>query len=92
MFPFFLSRTSDLQFLSSSLIFLDGLDVFSKNPRNVIYFICFSVIEHLPSELRDRFTELREMDLSVQSKIFGIRNKQLISRHGPHFLTSKKRQ
>ena len=33
---------------------------------------CFSllsaVIEHLPQELRDRFTEMREMDLSVQSE------------------------
>ena len=28
----------------------------------------FTVIEHLPSELRDRFTDIREMDLSVQSK------------------------
>jgi hypothetical protein len=30
---------------------------------------CFfvAVIEHLPSELTDRFTELREMDLSIQS-------------------------
>lgn len=27
-----------------------------------------SVIEHLPQELRDRFTEMRELDLSVQSK------------------------
>lgn len=26
------------------------------------------VIEHLPQELRDRFTEMREMDLSVQSE------------------------
>ena len=26
------------------------------------------MIEHLPSELRDRFTDIREMDLSVQSK------------------------
>lgn len=25
------------------------------------------VIEHLPQELRDRFTEMREMDLQVQS-------------------------
>jgi hypothetical protein len=25
------------------------------------------VIEHLPQELRDRFTEMREMDLGVQS-------------------------
>lgn len=29
----------------------------------------FVVIEHLPQELRDRFTEMREMDLSVQSKL-----------------------
>ena len=29
------------------------------------------VIEHLPQELRDRFTEMREMDLQVQSK-FGV--------------------
>jgi len=27
------------------------------------------MIEHLPQELRDRFTEMREMDLQVQSKI-----------------------
>ncbi len=27
-----------------------------------------SVIEHLPNELRERFTEMREMDLAVQSK------------------------
>ena len=26
------------------------------------------MIEHLPAELRDRFTEMREQDLSVQSK------------------------
>lgn len=26
-----------------------------------------AVIEHLPQELRDRFTEMREMDLGVQS-------------------------
>ena len=26
------------------------------------------MIEHLPAELRDRFTEMREMDLSVQSE------------------------
>jgi len=28
------------------------------------------VIEHLPAELRDRFTEMREVDLSVQSEWF----------------------
>ena len=31
-------------------------------------FIFILVIEHLPSELRDRFFDMREMDLSVQSK------------------------
>lgn len=31
-------------------------------------FKIFLVIEHLPQELRDRFTEMRELDLSVQSK------------------------
>lgn len=29
------------------------------------------VIEHLPQELRDRFTDMREMDLTVQSKCNG---------------------
>ena len=29
--------------------------------------IVIIVIEHLPQELRDRFTEMREMDLGVQS-------------------------
>lgn len=34
-----------------------------------IYYIEFVLaIEHLPSELRDRFTDMREMDLRVQSK------------------------
>ena len=28
------------------------------------------MIEHLPAELRDRFTDIREIDLSVQSKCF----------------------
>jgi len=33
----------------------------------------FAVIEHLPQELRDRFTEIREMDLQVQSTaILGV--------------------
>lgn len=27
-----------------------------------------SVIEHLPQELRDRFTDMREMDLAIHSK------------------------
>ena len=36
------------------------------NIWQIISFVL--VIEHLPSELRDRFTDLREMDLAVQSK------------------------
>ena len=35
-------------------------------------FKLFSVIEHLPQELRDRFTEMRELDLTVQSKGWGL--------------------
>ncbi len=31
------------------------------------YHLPIVVIEHLPQELRDRFTEMREMDLQVQS-------------------------
>ena len=30
------------------------------------------MIEHLPQELRDRFTEMRELDLSVQSKYMNL--------------------
>ena len=30
----------------------------------------FTVTEQLPVELREQFTEMREMDLQVQSKIF----------------------
>lgn len=29
----------------------------------------FLVIEHLPQELRDRFTDMREMDLGIHSKL-----------------------
>ena len=43
--------------------------------RNIIQHNLFSVIEHLPAELRDRFTEMREQDLSVQSKFMKIRQK-----------------
>lgn len=28
-----------------------------------------SVIEHLPQELRDRFTDMREMDLAIHSEL-----------------------
>lgn len=31
-------------------------------------FVLVSVIENLPMEMRDRLTEMREMDLQVQSK------------------------
>ena len=43
------------------------------------------MIEHLPSELRDRFTEMREQDLSVQSKYTDFLN---ISKK-THFLLHK---
>lgn len=36
--------------------------------KYTILFSSFTVIEHLPQELRDRFTDMREMDLGVQSK------------------------
>jgi len=35
--------------------------------EDVIQFL-FAVIENLPMEMRDRFTEMREMDLEVQSE------------------------
>ena len=46
----------------------------ANNPekKELGHFIFFSVIEHLPSGLRDRFTEMREMDLSVQSEYFSV--------------------
>lgn len=34
----------------------------------VLIYCVLLVIEHLPQELRDRFTEMRELDLAVQSK------------------------
>jgi len=34
------------------------------------------MIEHLPSELRDRFFEIREMDLSVQSRVDSLAERQ----------------
>ena len=38
--------------------------------KNKYYFdIIVLVIENLPMEMRDRFTEMREMDLQVQSKL-----------------------
>lgn len=33
-----------------------------------LLFSFIIVIEHLPQELTERFTDMREMDLSVQSK------------------------
>lgn len=55
--------------------------VLGRLPRKWVFIIlhhvyfaswlpCFllTVIEHLPQELRDRFTEMRELDLSVQSE------------------------
>merc|ERR1711971_538283 len=34
------------------------------------------MIEHLPSELRDRFFDMREMDLSVQSRVDSLADRQ----------------
>lgn len=34
----------------------------------IIFSFSLTVIENLPQELRDRFTDMREMDLTVQSK------------------------
>lgn len=43
-----------------------------------LYCCFFPVIEHLRRELRDRFTEMREMDLGVQSKLFINHFEQII--------------
>jgi len=50
--------------LSYFYLFPLATDIFSH------FVLCILVIEHLPQELRDRFTEMREMDLGVQSKNF----------------------
>ena len=59
-------------YLESKLLYLLQFDeIFFMNllfSKKKPYFIYISVIEHLPSELRDRFFDMREMDLSVQSK------------------------
>merc|ERR1712121_255371 len=34
------------------------------------------MIEHLPSELRDRFFDMREMDLSVQNRVDSLSERQ----------------
>merc|ERR1719204_2251576 len=34
------------------------------------------MIEHLPSELQDRFTDMREMDLSVQNRVDSLEKRQ----------------
>ena len=39
-----------------------------------IKFCLFSVIEQLPVELRDRFTDMREMDLQVQSMLYHLQD------------------
>lgn len=36
------------------------------------------MIEHLPGELRDRFTEMRETDLSVQNRVDSLENDQKV--------------
>lgn len=49
-----------------------GTHVPAKIVGNLNVFVSDTVIEHLPQELRDRFTEMRELDLSVQSKFGSI--------------------
>lgn len=41
---------------------------FRRWPRPLTNSFPLTVIEQLPMDLRDRFTEMREMDLQVQSK------------------------
>ena len=40
----------------------------SVHLKNILLKLVIVVIEQLPVELRDRFTDMREMDLQVQSK------------------------
>ena len=40
----------------------------SVHLKNFLLKLVIVVIEQLPVELRDRFTDMREMDLQVQSK------------------------
>ena len=61
----------NIMILHGILYYLKSVIWFSK----LIQHYLFSVIEHLPAELRDRFTEMREQDLSVQSKFKKIRQK-----------------
>lgn len=44
------------------------------------------IIEHLPGELRDRFTEIRELDLQVHSKLVHSVH-QMFSSSSSSFLT-----
>lgn len=46
----------------------NNVDVNCPSQFIVLIYCVLLVIEHLPQELRDRFTEMRELDLAVQSK------------------------
>lgn len=46
----------------------NNADVKRPSQFIVLIYCVLLVIEHLPQELRDRFTEMRELDLAVQSK------------------------
>lgn len=53
--------------------YLESMNTNNANVQRPLQFIVLIycvllVIEHLPQELRDRFTEMRELDLAVQSK------------------------
>merc|ERR1712083_895232 len=51
----------------------------SQSPSKMLYLEDYlEMIEHLPSELRDRFTDMREMDLSVQNQVDRLEERETI--------------
>ena len=55
-------------FTFTLLLFISFLISVIKGQKMLYLEDYLEMIEHLPMELRDRFTGIREMDLSVQSK------------------------
>lgn len=58
------------QYLLNFVLFVANLIPSSDRKKNgtMLYLEDYlEMIEHLPQELRDRFTEMREMDLQVQN-------------------------
>lgn len=71
-FYFFRRAILNLQMGARALIAMFTLHSKLSKYKEIFIWVFFSifsitVIEHLPQELRDRFTDMREMDLSVQS-------------------------